>query len=156
MNVDILPEHRWLQRLVGEWTSVMEGTGPDGTVVRHGGTETVRSLGGVWIVSEGVMEMPEGENGTSLMSLGYDPERKRFVGTFIASMMTFMWVYDGRLEGNRLVLDTEGPRFTEEGGMTRYVDTIELISDDHRVLTSAQLGDDGKWTEFMRAEYRRV
>ena len=156
MHVEIREEHRWLQRLVGEWTSEMEGTGPDGEVVRHRGRETVRSLGGVWVVCEGVMEMPEGGSGTSIMSLGYDPDRGRFVGSFIASMLTFLWVYDGRLEGNRLVLDTEGPRFTPEGGMARYIDTIELVDDDHRLLTSAQLGEDGKWTEFMRAEYRRV
>ena len=156
MNVEIKPEHRWLERLVGEWTTMMEGVGPDGEVVRHPGTESVRSLGGVWVVCEGKMEMPDGASGTNIMTLGYDPERGRFVGSFIGSMMTFMWVYDGHLDGNRLVLDTVGPRFTAEGGMARYTDTIELIDDDHRLLTSHQLGDDGKWTEFMRAEYSRT
>jgi hypothetical protein len=39
--------------------------------------------------------------------------------------------------------------------MTKYKDVIELRSDDHRVLTSHMLGDDGKWYGFMTAHYRR-
>jgi hypothetical protein len=33
---------------------------------------------------------------------------------------------------------------------------MEFKSDDERVLTSHILGDDGKWTQFMEATYRRV
>jgi hypothetical protein len=32
---------------------------------------------------------------------------------------------------------------------------IEFKSDDHRVLTSHILGDDGEWHQFMTAHYRR-
>ncbi|MGN2392183.1 DUF1579 family protein [Pelomicrobium sp. G1] len=32
---------------------------------------------------------------------------------------------------------------------------IELKSDDHRVLTSHSLDDDGRWHHFMTAHYRR-
>ena len=45
---------------------------------------------------------------------------------------------------------------TEAGGTARYRDIIELIGADRRLLRSCVLGDDGLWTEFMRAEYRRV
>jgi len=37
----------------------------------------------------------------------------------------------------------------------KYQDVITLECDDHRVLTSRVPGDDGKWTEFMAAHYRR-
>ena len=39
--------------------------------------------------------------------------------------------------------------------MAKYQDVIEFKSDDHRVLTSRTLGDDGQWREFMTAHYRR-
>ena len=54
-----------------------------------------------------------------------------------------------------LTLDTEGPSFAGEGKMAKYKDMIEFKSDDHRVLTSHVLGDDGKWHQFMTAHYRR-
>ena len=118
----------------------------------------MRSLGGLWVLCEGRGEMPGGGAATTIMTLGYDPVKKRFVGTFIASMMTHLWLYEGELDpaGNVLTLDTEGPSFTAEGKMAKYKDVIELKSDDHRVLTSSFLGDDGKWHEFMTANYRRT
>jgi hypothetical protein len=89
------------------------------------------------------------------MTLGYDPAKKRYTGTFIASMMTYLWIYDGALDaaGNVLVLDAEGPGMN--GKMAKYQDAIEMRSGDHRILTSQVLGDDGKWTRFMTAHYRR-
>ena len=36
-----------------------------------------------------------------IMTLGYDPQKKRFVGTLIGSMMTHLWVYDGALDAGR-------------------------------------------------------
>ena len=45
-----------------------------------------------------------------MMSLGFDPQKGRFVGTFIGSMMTHLWIYDGALDasGQALILDAEG------------------------------------------------
>jgi hypothetical protein len=42
-----------------------------------------------------------------------------------------------------------------EGKIAKYKDVIEFKSDDHRVLTSHVLGDDGKWHGFMTAHYQR-
>jgi Protein of unknown function (DUF1579) len=39
--------------------------------------------------------------------------------------------------------------------MAQYKDVIEFKSEDHRVLTSHMLGDDGEWHGFMTANYRR-
>jgi hypothetical protein len=152
-------EHAWLQKLVGEWTFEAESLmGPGQPAGRSQGSERVRSLGGLWVLAEGCGEMPGGGSGTTLIALGYDPARKRFVGTFLGSMMTHLWVYDGELDptGKVLTLDTEGPSFTDEGKMVKYKDVIEIRSDDHRVLSSLALGDDGTWHRFMTANYRRT
>ena len=151
-------EHKWLQRLVGEWTFEHECPGEPGQPpMKSTGTEVVRSLGALWTIGEGTGEMPGGGVSQSIMTLGYDPEQKRFVGTFVASMMTHLWPYNGTLDksGKVLTLDSEGPSFACDGTMAKYQDIIEFLSDDHRTLKSQMLGPDGKWQEFMIAHYRR-
>ncbi len=151
-------EHRWLQRLVGEWTYEIEASmGPEGPVERSTGTESVRSLGELWVLAEGRGEMPGRHAATTLMTLSYDAERGHFVGTFIASMMTYRWVYTGTLdaEGRVLTLEADGPSMTGNGGLAKYRDIIEIKSDDHRVMSSHVLGDDGTWHPFMTMTLRR-
>lgn len=158
MKAEPQKEHQWLQKLVGEWNmeadAAMEPGQPAG---KSRGTESVRSIGGLWVVCEGQGEMPGGGAATMLMSIGYDPGRKRYVGSWIGSMMTHMWVYDGELDpdGKVLTLETEGPDFETEGKTRKYQDVIEFKSDDPRVLTSRIRRNDGTWHEFMKAEYRR-
>jgi hypothetical protein len=150
-------EHRWLQRLAGEWTFEMEAeAGPGEPPIRDTGTEQVRSLGDAWVMAESSGPMPDGTRVTNVMTLGYDPARQRFVGTFVSSMMTNLWVYAGTLDGDLLALDTEGPSYTQEGRIVPYRDTIGLVSDDHRVHTSSYQRDDGEWHQFMTTHYRRA
>jgi hypothetical protein len=78
--------------------------------------------------------MPGGGIGLTIMTLGFDPAKTRFVGTFIGSMMTHMWIYDGQLDaaGKVLTLDAEGPSFTDPAKMAKFQDMIEIKSDDQR------------------------
>ncbi|HYV36063.1 MAG TPA: DUF1579 domain-containing protein [Gemmataceae bacterium] len=159
MQAEPQQEHYWLQKLVGEWTFETEANmGPDQPCAKFQGTETVRTLGGVWVLCEGRGEIPGGGATTTIMTLGYDPAKKRFIGTFIGSMMTYLWIYDGALDagGKVLTLDAEGPSFTAEGKMVKYQDIIEFKGEDHRELSSQTLGEDGKWHRFMTATYRRT
>ncbi|MBC7967945.1 MAG: DUF1579 domain-containing protein [Fuerstia sp.] len=152
-------EHQWLHKLVGEWTFEGEcSAGSDKPPMKNTGKETVRSLGGLWTIGEGEGEMPGGGTCQSIMTLGYDPQLKQFVGTFIAGVMTHLWPYNGALDADEkvLTLDSEGPSFADDGTMTKYQDIIEFLSDDHRTLSSQYLGPDGKWVPFMKAHYQRV
>ena len=150
-------EHKWLHKLLGEWDLEAEAGEPGESPVKTTGTESVRSLGGLWIVAEGEGEMPGGGTGTSLMTLGYDPQKKRYVGTWVGSMMTHLWLYEGSLDAGKkvLTLDSNGPSMKGDGTMAKYQDVIEFKSDDHRVLTARVQGEDGSWQEFMTAHYRR-
>jgi hypothetical protein len=129
---------------------------PGQPTAKNAGLEVVRSLGGLWTIGEGEAEMPEGGTARTVMTLGHDPRAGRFVGTFVASMMTNLWAYSGTLDeaGKVLTLDTEGPSLDDKG-TTKYRDSIEFIDDNHRVLTSRALGEDGLWHVFMTAHYRR-
>jgi hypothetical protein len=155
MHAEPQKEHKWLEQLVGEWETEMEGSGgPDQPPVKHTGTESVRSLT-VWVQCEGTV--PGDVSMKTVMTLGYDPAKKKFVGTFIGSMMTNLWVYEGTLDeaGKKLTLDAEGPSFTEPDKTAKYKDTIEIVSPDHRTLSSQFRADDGTWHHFMTAHYRR-
>ena len=158
MNAEPQEEHRWLQRMVGEWTSEAEMiVEPGKPAEKTSGTETVRSIGGLWIVAEGQGGMPGGGTATMILTLGYDPRTKRYVGTWIGSMMTHLWIYDGSLDATRkvLTLESDGPSMTGGNQLVKYRDVYELQSDDVRVLTSHVRADDGSWTQFMTATYRR-
>jgi len=96
------PEHRWLHKLVGDWTYEMPGQ--DGKL--YTGTSRVRPVGDLWIQEE--IEMGDDR---SLMTLGYDANKRRYVGTFLSTMGDFLWVYDGALDekGRMLLLEADGP-----------------------------------------------
>ena len=158
MNAEPQQEHRWLAALVGEWTYESEPcAAPGQEPMKFTGSESVRTLGGLWVVGQGRGEMPGGSLAQTMITLGFDPDRGRFIGTWVGSMMTNMWVYEGELDasGKVLTLNTTGPTFDGSGKTANYQDIITVKDADHRILTSRVLGEDGQWTEFMMAHYRR-
>ena len=71
-------EHRWLQQLVGEWTYEGEcNMGPGKPPESFAGTESVRSVGDLWILGEGRGTTPGGEPAISFMTLGFDPQQQK-------------------------------------------------------------------------------
>lgn len=152
------PQHEWLQRLVGEWTFKSEiRMAPDEAPETSTGTETVRSLGGLWVVAEGEMEMPGVGTGSNVMTLGYNPDTNRFVGTWVGSMMTNLWIYDGELDEaqTKLSLQSEGPAMDDSGGSGIYRDVIEMLGENERTLRSFSRQPDGSWLEFVTTTYQR-
>ncbi|WP_437204107.1 DUF1579 domain-containing protein [Planctomicrobium sp. SH664] len=151
-------QHQWLQQLVGEWVVDMEcSMGPDQPPGKFQYRESVRSLGGLWVMAESVNQTPDGGESRNIMTLGFDAKKQRYVGTFISSMMDYLWTYDGERDAatNTLPLAAEGPTMDGQG-FTQFVDSITIIDKDHRTLKSKILMPDGNWVEFMSANYRRV
>lgn len=150
-------EHLWLKKLTGSWTYESEGfMGPDQPPIKSVGKENVRSLNDLWFIGEGESTMPDGNPATMILTVGYNPETKRYIGTWIGSMMTTLWIYDGFVEGNTLNLDAEGPSMAGDGKTAKYRDSIEFVDDDHRILRSQMLAEDGSANLFMTAHYKRV
>jgi hypothetical protein len=148
-------EHQWLQRMVGEWTSQPDQNTMPG---HHSWIESVRSIGGLWVVSEGRGLVPDIGESWTIMTLGFNPHTNRFVGSFIGSMMTHFWQYDGELDTSRdaLVLYADGPDMSSlDGKLAKYRDTLQFIDKDQRLLKSEMQKEDGTWTEFMTVHYDR-
>lgn len=157
MKVEPQEEHRWLEQLVGEWTVSMPDCGEGSEVPAEPWSETTRMLHGVWLVSEGKGDQPGGGPATTILTLGFDPARQRFIGSWIGSMMTHMWVYEGTLDpaGKVLTLDTVGPSFEDPSKTTRYQDIITIEDDSNRTLASRYLAEDGTWKPVMTVHYKR-
>lgn len=160
MKTEPQKEHQWLQQLLGDWTYEAEmQMGPDQPPTKSRGQESVRTLGGLWLLCEGSGTMPGLEGiGTTLMTLGYDTQKRAFVGSWVGSMMANMWIYRGQLDPAQkvLTLDTEGPSFAGDGKLARYQDVITFKNSQERELSSQVLQGDRTWKRFMTARYRRV
>ena len=150
-------EHEWLMQLVGEWEAQVEMTmDPSQPAMKSQGTETVRPVGGFWTVAKykgTMMDKPF----SGVFTLGYAPEKQKYVGTWIDSMSSRLWSYEGTVDeaGKVLTLSAEGPCPSSPGKLMKFKDTMELVDKDHRVFTSAVQGDDGKWTTGLTIHYVR-
>lgn len=157
MKATAQQEHHWLQQLVGSWEYVQTCVmGPDKPPSQSTGKTHIRSLGKLWIIVESEFEMELGTTEKSIITLGYDPAKKLFVGTFVASMMAMLWNYEGNLDaGHRiLTLDARGPSFTGDG-TANYQDIIEIVDKDHHLFRSRIQNKDGSWMQFMESTYTR-
>lgn len=164
MELKLQKEHAWLQKLVGHWTYEteipMEGGAPP---MKFSGTETIRAIGDAWIQGEGVCHMPDGATDTTMLTLGFDERKGKFVGTWFGSMMTNIWNYLGTLDVDEkvLTLDTEGPNCmveatAGESKLYKFKEVIEMKSSDHRQFSSSMLGDDGQWKTLLVSQYHRA
>jgi hypothetical protein len=148
-------EHEFLKKFVGEWESVGKGTMGEGQPeMECNGTFSTRMLGEFWMISEGKGDAM-GSPMETVMQLGFDTEKGKYVGTWIDSVFNHMWHYEGTAEGDTLTLYAEGPNMMEPGKMAMYRDEFSFKSPDHYVLTSSAQGEDGKWTTFMTADVRK-
>ncbi len=150
-------EHEWLAQFAGEWDTVSEGTaGPDQPAFTVEGSMTSRRLGGFWIVNE-ISNESVGAVNTGIQTIGYDPDKERYVGTWVDSMTNTLWHYEGTVDesGKILTLETEGPNIMVPGETALYRDIYEFKSPDHIIATSAFQDDDGNWIPFMTGHMRR-
>jgi hypothetical protein len=154
-----VPEHEWLQHLVGEWTITSEMVmGPGTDPVPGQGREVTKSLGGLWAFGEGETSMPDGTTFKYYTTLGYDLTFKEYRGCWFADVSSHLWKYVGELstDGKTMTLTCEGPDMMKDNATAWYRDVVEIIDANHRTLTSYGQDEAGNWQQFMRALYTRV
>jgi Protein of unknown function (DUF1579) len=150
--------HEWLNQFVGNWEYETEiFMEPGKPPVKAKGSETIRSLGGFWIVADGKSEMM-GTPFTSVLTLGFDPQSKKYIGTWVDSMSSTLWKYEGSVDstGKVLTLESEGPCPMKPGQIVKFNEVTEFKNKDERVFTSKMLGDDRNWNTVVRVTSKRV
>jgi hypothetical protein len=150
-------EHEWLNQFIGQWTSQSEATiKPGQAPMTTKGRMSSRMLGKLWVVSDVSFDM-DGTLMSAIQTIGYDPAKKKYVGTWVDSMMNHLWQYEGSVDetGKILTLEAEGPDLTSPDRTTTFRDAYEFKSRDHIVVTSSALNEEGKWVTFMTGDMRR-
>ena len=147
-----LEQHAWLQRFAGKWNVSSQMLQPGSDPVTWESEETVRKLGELWITSE-----TTAYGFTSIQTLGYDPQKKAFVGSYVDTMQTTMWLFTGKLDEDRtvLTLESEGPSMSDPNETGKYRELHERVTDDHKRVTHQTLGEDGSWTTYMIVDSHR-
>ena len=159
MGTKPVPEHQWLQKLVGEWRVEMEMTmAPGEPRQKSEGTESVKSLGGLWAFAEGKGTMPDGKAMSYYSALGYDVSFKEYRGCWLGSFSSHLWKHTGELsaDGRVMTLNCVGPSMTKDGETANYRDVHEIIDENHRTMTSYGQDDNGQWNEYMKVRYTRI
>jgi hypothetical protein len=156
----VMPEptadHAWLKQMVGQWKSTTEAMMEPGKApVTSTGTETVKELGGFWVVSD-IQGTMMNKPFQGMMTLGFDDSKKQYVGTWVDSCTGKLWNYTGKKAGNTLTLESEGECPMKPGVQTRFKDVVEMKTPEHRVMTSYMQGEDGQWVKMMTINAHKV
>jgi hypothetical protein len=145
------PEHEMLKKDVGVWDATVEMLVPGAPPEVSKGTETVTMLGAFWQIAEFKSQMfgqPFEGRGTT----GYDPAKKKFVGTWVDTISTGISTVEAAYDpATKTMTGTmEGPGPT--GEVTKTKETTVWTDADTRVFT--MYAPDGT-TPMMRISYKR-
>jgi hypothetical protein len=143
-------EHQVLKNFVGDWDCEMESLMEPGKPAKYKSTLSGKMVGDFWATIDVKGEMggaPFAGHGT----FGFDAGKKKAIGTWVDSMGDFLWTYDGKIEGNQLILNAKGPSPTDPTKTIPFRDTWDFSTPNKMVLTSEVTGPDGKMTVMMRA-----
>ncbi|MEW4487428.1 DUF1579 domain-containing protein [Thalassoglobus sp. JC818] len=152
------PEHEWLEKFVGNWALTSKAKmGPDQPDLECSGKMECQMLGGFWLINKMNNEML-GSTMKGVQTIGYDPAKKKYVGTWVDSVTSTFWVYEGTVNeaGNKITLEADGPNMMIPGETSTFRDSYEFLSPDHVVVTSSMKGDNGEWITFMSGDAKRI
>lgn len=150
-------QHAWLKKFAGEWeTTSKTPEFPGQPAMECAGAFRARMIGELWLINDVRMEA-QGTTVTALQTIGYDTDKKKYVGTWVDSVMNHMWRYEGEVDktGKKLTLNAEGPNLMAKGKSANYRDSYEFKSNDLVIMTSEMQMKDGKWVTFMTGTMKR-
>lgn len=148
----------WLQQFAGEWKSKTKSEPiGDHPATEKAGKMSSKMLGGFWIINR-MAAVAGGFKFQAIQTIGYDPAKKKYVGTWIDSMMNYMWHYEGAVDssGRKLELIAEGPNMIGGKGLATYRDSYEFKSADHIIARSEVKDENGEWKTFMTGNLSRI
>ena len=149
-------EHNRMTRAEGVWDASVEiSVGPPGTPPQLSkAVETNRlCCGGLWLVTEfksNSGSAPFEGHGIT----GYEPEKKKYVSTWIDSDLTSPMVSEGAYDAAGMTLTLRGS-MTSKGKTLQWRSVEAWKNDDTRQFTVFMRGPNGKETPSLNVTYTR-
>ncbi len=147
-------EHKLLQRFDGQWQFTKKSVPADGRSDQVGSGEvSAKMLGDFFVLSQWKGEI-YGAKFQAAQTLGFDPRKQRYVGTWADSIMSHQWQLEGRADKSEstLVINSKGPG--ADGKPTEYREWYRFRSADE-IHVRSEMKKDEKWVEFMTTELKR-
>lgn len=152
-------EHKMLAGDVGVWDAEIKTwpTGPDSEPTVEKGTETVKALGDLWTISDFAGQFSGMEFAGHGVN-GYDPIKKKFVGTWVDTMSLTPMILEGTYDAPKktLTLTSEGVNpATKEA--YKLKETVTWKDKDHRnfVMYMTMPGAGDELVKMMEINYSR-
>jgi hypothetical protein len=150
------PEHEILKKDVGAWDATVESKmDPSGKPNVSKGVETNTLLGdGLWMIQDfkaDLMGTPFQGHGIT----GYDPSKKKYVGTWVDSMSAGLSKTEGTYDPKTKTMTTwvEGPG--PDGTMMKMRSTSEWKDANTRVFTMYSPAGQGEEFAMLKITYKR-
>jgi hypothetical protein len=150
--------HEEMARDVGVWDA--ESTTwmtPDAEPMTSKGVETNKLLGKMWLISEFQGEFG-GEEFHGHAQVGYDPLKKKYIGTWADTISPFLYTLEGEYD---VATHTLTMMMNGTSAMTGKPETAKNVTrytdEDHKVFEMYMPveGQDGKWWKMMEIKYTR-
>jgi len=152
------PEHKMLAKEVGVWDAdVSMWLKPDAEPMKSKAVETNALLGSMWLASKFEGDFG-GEKFTGHGQNGYDPIKKKYVGTWIDSMSPFLMVLEGDFDEKAKTLTMTGAGIDHETGQECTMKMVtHYKSDNSKVFEMFKQaeGDKDEWQKTMQISYTR-
>ncbi len=142
------PEHEKLKAFEGDWDAVVKF----GNMEMKGTATYKLGYGGFWLTQHFKSDGPEKFEGRG--TTGYDPNKKKYVSTWIDSESPSMMISEGEFDKDGKTYTEVGDGVGADGKPQKFKSAVELKDKDEMLMTMYALKD-GKEQQIMTITYKR-
>ncbi|MEQ8211941.1 MAG: DUF1579 domain-containing protein [Lacipirellulaceae bacterium] len=151
-------QHVNMAREAGVWDAeVKMWMSPDAPPMPSKGIETNTMLGDFWMLSDFEMDMG-GMKYKGRGQYGYDPKKKKYVGTWVDNMSPYLSTMEGDydVETHTLTMVSTGINMmTGKEQKSKMVSKYIDENTKHFEIHHAVEGEEGKWWKAMEISYKK-
>ncbi|MEZ6016281.1 MAG: DUF1579 family protein [Planctomycetota bacterium] len=150
---EVTEHHKRVLAGAGEWEGTITMFMPGMDPMTSPAAETVTALGDYWTTSNFTSDMG-GMAFKGHSTMGYDTEKKQYVGTWIDSTATYLTVTHGEFDAakNALVMHWKGPNYMGQNELIDF--RSETVSRADVSVSTFYMGE-GAGTKHMEIKMKR-